>query len=324
MDTRRFVDRISLNGSLDEFVLHVIKIFQLGKDFTYTVIQIGYEDLNIKLYAGTNTYILKSFGSYKTDAMCRRYVDIMSRIISAGIRHPKIFSANGSYLQEYKMNSSDIRYCLLECIEGKSLYDLDAHPSIDEAIFLIREAAKINDLDITTEDYYDEWSPVNFSREYESKKQHVSEEFREYLKTFHKKFSAMDMSELSQAFVHSDIIRANVIKNALSNLTIIDYSKAAHKPRLQELSVLLCGMFFDETNPISFQEYIELVKKEYVPILSVTEYEKLQLFIIAVFAMYAMGGEYCRQVLNLHTKENEYWIRLGTNGLRYCQTQWKF
>ena len=317
-----FVNRISLKGSLDAYVHDVVKRYRFGKDFSYSIIQVGYEDCNIKLHVDSTNYILKTFSSYKTDDMCRMYVGTMLRVISSGIRHPRIYSANGSYFQVYKADTSTIRYCLLECIEGKSLYDLNVHPTRSEAVDLIHQAAKINTLNIPLEEYYDEWSPIHFSREYEVKKQFIPLEFRSYLKAFNAKLLSLDMSKLSQAFVHNDIIRANVIKDSQSTLTIIDYSKASRKPIIQELSVMLCGMFFDEKNPAGFREYVDLVKTEYVPILSEAEYNVLHLFITAVFGMYLMGGEYCRQEMNLHSKENDDWISLGANGLRYCRDQW--
>ncbi len=316
-----FIRRIPYSGSLDTFVAHVVKALQLGEFIQYSIITVGYEDLNIRLETKSSVYLVKCFGSFRDYANCKRYVDILTQVVDRGIRHPKLYENAGSFLHNYKNGQETVWYCVMDFIDGKSFYDLGVRPTKEEAIVLIQEAAKINSLDITPDDYYDEWSPVNFVNEYSLKRQYLSHEAQSYLDTFVKPFSLINLSALTQALVHGDIIRANVIKDSHANLYIVDYSMAARKPRLQELSVLLCGMFFNENDPSHFTQYLDLVKKVYTPVLPKIEYEALPLFITAVFAMYAMQGEYSRAVKDMHTKENDYWVTVGNIGLQYCQSK---
>jgi Ser/Thr protein kinase RdoA (MazF antagonist) len=323
MDTsENYIQRILDIGSLNEFIVHVVNTFQLGELVTFSIITIGYEDLNIKVITTKSTYFIKCFGSFRDEKDCKRCVDILTSVVQHGICHPKLYSLDGSFLHTYVPSSETLWYCVMDYIDGKSFYELNMWPTREEKLQLIIEAGKINSLDIIPEDYYDEWSPINFLKEYSEKKQYVLPELSAYMDKFAKVFSKIDMSSLSHAFVHGDIIRANVIRDSSSKLYIVDFAKASQKPRLQELSVLLCGMFVNGQASSDLLDDIVLVKREYVPVLSKYECEALHLFVIAVFAMYAMLGEYSRVVRGMNTKENQYWINLGNTGLRYCSTQW--
>jgi thiamine kinase-like enzyme len=188
---------------------------------------------------------------------------------------------------------------------------------MNEAKFLIRETSKINSIDIQPEDYYDEWSPVNLVNEFSLKSKYLLDEDGERVNKLIEPFSKIDTNSLVQTFVHGDIIRPNVLKDSSSKIYIIDFSCASLKPRVQELAILLCGMFFNEEDPRSYREFYNLVLEEYQPKLNTAEMEALPLFVKAGFSMYVMQGIYTKVVKGINHKENDYWIRLGQIGLKY-------
>lgn len=309
-----FTDRINYRGDLTPVLQDVCKKYELGNLTSLKVIEIGYEDLNIKVETSNRKYLIKIFGSFRDENNINRYVDIMKKVVEMGISHPKLYQANGSFI--YKYNQT-LHLCVMDFVDGKSFYDLNARPTMDEAKFLISEASKINSLNIEPEDYYDEWSPVNLIKEFELKGKYLPDEDKKRVEKFVEPFSKVYVTSLVQTFVHGDIIRPNVLKDSSSKIYIVDFSCASLKPRVQELAILLCGMFFNEEDPMSYQEFYDLVLAEYQPKLNQMEIEALPLFVKAGFSMYVMQGIYTKVVKGIDHKENDYWIRLGQIGLEY-------
>jgi Ser/Thr protein kinase RdoA (MazF antagonist) len=317
-----FKQRINFSGDLRTLFSIVMHDYNLGELLTYEVITIGYEDLNIFTKTSKGSFLVKIFGSFRDYENCMRYVDIMRKVVAHGIAHPKLYFCKDNYLYQYKKGADAVNLCVMDFIDGHSFYDLNLRPSHSQAMTLIREAGKINTSNIQTEDYYDEWSPVNFINEYKLKNIYLDKTDKQYIEKLLIPFSQINLDILPRVFVHGDIIRPNVLIDKNSNIYIIDFSVASQKPRLQELAVLLCGMFFNEDDPSTFLDYYELLIKSYRPMLNKSEKNILPLFTKACFAMYVMMGKYSEIEKSLVTKENNYWIRLGQVGLKYCDGIW--
>jgi Ser/Thr protein kinase RdoA (MazF antagonist) len=314
-----FTDRINYKGNISDIVIKVVEDYRLDDLTEYSIIEIGYEDLNVRLITSTGRYLIKIFGSFRDEKNCRRYVDIMERVIAANVPQPKLFQVKGNSL--YKFGDNQL-LCVMEFIDGQSFYDLNERPTLEEAKFLIDAASKINSIKYTPEDFYDEWSPVNLLKEYKLKHQYLSSEDDERFQDLLTEFAKLNLESLPQTFVHGDIIRPNVLKDLKGNIYITDFSIASVKPRVQELSVLLCGMFFNEEDPSNFDEYYDLVIGEYKPELTGEEKVALPLFVKATFAMYIMQGTCSKVTKKIDNKENDYWIRLGQIGLKYFSSEY--
>jgi Ser/Thr protein kinase RdoA (MazF antagonist) len=312
--TNLFLERINYKGDLTAVLIVVADQYNLGKYKDHKIIEIGYEDLNIHLRTSKGNYVVKIFGSFRDGDNIKRYVEIMEKVVSEGIAHPKLYSTGDGYLYKYDKNVSLI---VMDLIDGNSFYDLNARPTLSEAKTLIKEASKINGMNIKIDDYYDEWSPVNLVKEFELKNHYLDTDDRERVGLLVKRFSKIKISDLPHSFVHGDIIRPNVLKDINENLFIIDYSCASIKPRVQELAILLCGMFFNEKDPSNFQIFYDLVLANYKPGLNSEEKEALPLFVKAGFSMYIMQGIYTKIVKGISHKENDYWILLGKIGLKH-------
>ena len=312
---KSFTQRINYKDDLSVVVESIASAYQLGKLINSKIIEIGYEDLNIILTTSDGNYMAKILGSFRNEDNCRRYVDIMKTVVKMGVPHPKLYSINGECLFK---SDQGLYLCVMDYIDGKSFYDFNERPTLNEAQILIHEASKINSLEFIPEDYYDEWSPVNFIQEYGLKSKYLEDEDKQRLQRLIKPFTAIDLSALRNGLVHGDIIRPNVIKDTHSNkMYIIDFSCASQKPIIQELSVLLCGMFFNEEKPSTYSDYYNLVLKEYKPGLNKTELDALPIFVKVCFGMYIMQGTYTKVTKHFDSKENDYWIRLGQIGLKY-------
>jgi Ser/Thr protein kinase RdoA (MazF antagonist) len=309
-----FTQRINNRGDLPVVIEKVVSDYQLGNFIDAKIIEIGYEDLNIKLTTSAGNYLIKIFGSFRDKDNCRRYVEIMEKVVKSGVPHPKLYSVNGNFLYRYDQG---LMLCVMDYIDGQSFYDLDLWPTPEEAKILVHTASKINSIEITLQDYYDEWSSVNFITEYEQKSKYLGAEDKDRIARLIDPFNAIQFNKLRTGLVHGDIIRPNVIKDSQSKMYIIDFSITAHRPIIQELSVLLCGMFFNEKDPANYSDYYDLVINEYSPKLNAAELEALPVFVKVCFGMYTMLGLYTKTVKHFDNKENDYWIRLGQVGLKY-------
>jgi len=310
-----FLQRIAYQGVLSDLIQIIAGEFQLGDVVSHEIIEVGYEDLNIKVTTSQDSYLIKIFGSFRDEENATRYIEIMDQAVKKGVPHPKLhLSKNGGYLYQY---DAKLMACVMDYIEGKSFYELHEWPTKEEAKMLIHAVSNINLLDIKVPNYYDEWSPVNFLKEFKEKGKYIKGEDYQRIEQLVAPFNTIQIDQLRWGFAHSDVIRPNVLKDVNSKLYIIDFSVSSYKPIVQELAVLLCGMFFNENDTSRYSEYYQLILDEYRPKLSKFDREAFPIFVKAVFAMFLMLGTYNKVTGKIVTKENEYWIKLGKIGLKY-------
>ena len=138
------------------------------------------------------------------------------------------------------------------------------------AAFLARQAAIINQLDEKPHQIYDSWAVVNFVTEFDKKKQFLTKKDIEIIAPIKEKFQNKNLNQLPLCFVHGDIIRTNVMRDMDGKLYILDFSVANIYPRIQELAVLFCDIFFNEKNPSNFGEYYKIGLSEYQKTLPLT------------------------------------------------------
>ena len=131
------------------------------------------------------------------------------------------------------------------------------------------------------------------------------------------KFEELNIERLPHCFVHGDIISTNVIK-AKNKLWIIDFAVSNYYPRIQELAVLSCNLFFDEESKKNSTENLKIALKEYQEIVSLTQNEikALPTYIELAHGMHLLSANYEKVKNNNQTKENEYWINQGRIGLK--------
>lgn len=319
MDNSIFLKRIEYQGDIQIILLKICADYGLGKYASHVIISVGYEDLNIVLLTDKGKYFVKIFNKERDEEKCRRYVEIVTKILEAGIQHPKLFQSSQGYLYSFKIDSIIVRLCVMEYVDGKSLYDLRAKVTKEEARFLIGQAALIHQIDFQPTFVYDVWAIVNILKEYEKKKQYIIPRDQDLVKNVIGNFSALDINVLPHRLVHGDMITPNIIKDRLGKLYIVDFSVANYYPRIQELAVLLCNIFFDEVNPGNFLQSYNFLLSEYqkhIP-LTLEEISAMPVYTNASFAMHIIGASYEKFAKMNNTVENDYWLELGRIGLRH-------
>lgn len=319
-DNKTFLKRIDYVGNPLDFMPLICAEYKIGSYISYDIVQMGYEDLNIIIETNKGKYFAKLFGSYRDENECKRYVDIMLKVLVEGVSHPKLYKSSRGYLHEIKINKSVIRLCLMEYIKGKTFYELEAELTVEEIKFLANQATIINQIDIKPEFIYDQWAIVNFCKEYEDKGKYLSNEDREILEPLYNKFLSYNINKLPHCFVHGDILRTNVIKTDDGKLYIIDFAVSNYYPRIIELVILYC-FFIDINNFQKTDQIFAIVVDEYQKKLQLTsnEINELPFFIELAHVMHLLEANYQKVAEKNNSVENEYWLELGRKGLLHSK-----
>jgi Ser/Thr protein kinase RdoA (MazF antagonist) len=320
-----FQKRIQYKGDLKVLLEKVCHDYELGAYSHYEIITVGYEDLNIILTTDKNTYFTKIFADFRNRKNCERYVSIIQKAIEAGVQHPSIYKSPQGYLYEATLDNAIVHLCVLQCIDGKSFYSLQEQPTMAELQVVAHQAAIINQMAIKPDPVYDSWAIVNILAEFEVKQQYLSEEDLKMVAPLIEDFRKIDLTTLPHCFVHGDLIKTNVMRSTNGKLYVFDFSVANIYPRIQELAVLFCDLFFNEKDPSNFKECYELGLSEYQKTITLTDEEIkiLPLFIKAAHAMHIICPNFECAVNGNNSKENGLWLELGRTGLKFSLNYWQ-
>lgn len=319
MDEAKFQERIGYAGDIEPVLQQVCADFDLGDYQSHKVLTVGYEDFNLILTTKSGKFFVKIFATFRDAADCERYMEIMTKVLEAGVRMPKLIKSNQGYLYQLTHDGVGFRLCVMEYIDGESYYDLKAAPSLDEARRFAAEAAKINAIDYKPEFVFDNWAIVNFPKQYTDFGQYLTNSDRKLIESLVSRYQTSGIDTLPKCLVHGDIIKTNALKAKDGNIYIVDFAVANEYPRIVELAVLLCNLLFDENNLDSYPSYYNAALDEYQMTVKLNKQELAALpFMVQVaHAMHIIGATREQAVNQNDTDENKYWLNLGRVGLEY-------
>jgi Ser/Thr protein kinase RdoA (MazF antagonist) len=320
MTDQDFLDRINFKGKITELLAKVCADYNIGKYVSHQIISTGYEDCNIILVSENKKVFVKIFGSFRDEKDCDRYVDLMAKVIDAGVNHPKLFQSSNGYSYKYQDSSNLPTFlCLMEYIDGSSFYDLRTCPNQNEIIKITNQAAIINSLDIKPAFTDDSWAIGNFLQGYEAISKYLDEDTNKLIYPLIDEFKQADFDSLPHSLVHGDLIKTNVLRSKSNKIYLIDFSVANFYPRIQELAILLCNLFFDSNNLSDFDKTYNLVIKTYQEEILLTQEELglLPLYIKLAHAMHIIGATREKELNGNDSEENEYWLNQGKIGLAF-------
>lgn len=288
-----FLQRVNYKENPLDFVSIICRDYSIGSYISHKIVEMGYEDLNIIVKTNKGKYFAKFFGSFRDEKECNRYVDIMLKVLSAGVSHPKLYKSSQGYLHKIKIGKNALRLCLMEYIKGKTFYELGINPTDEESKFLANQAAIINQIDIKPKFLYDQWAIVNFCKEYKEKGKYLSDEDRGLLEPLYNKFLNYNIGKLPHCFVHGDILKTNVIKTNEGKMYIIDFAVSNYYPRIIELAVLYC-FFMDIHDFRKTDQMFKIFVDEYQKNIQLTSDEKneLSFFLKLAHAMHILQANF--------------------------------
>lgn len=320
-----FQKRINYQGDLNPILRNVCRDFQIGEYTSYEIVPIGYEDFNMFVRTDKGKYFIKVFGSFRDKVQCSRYVGMIESVLKAGVSHPKLFKSAQGYLYEALHGSSADRLCVMEFIDGKIFYELQTTPTVEEMQFVIKQAALINTIAIKPPPVYDHWAITSFLKEYEEKSRYLPSDDKNLIEPLVEIFNSLSIEHLPHCFVHGDITKTNTMRSTTGDIFILDFAVANYYPRIQELAVILCDLFFNPQYLKGFPENYDLAIREYQKHISLTadERKKLPDYVKLAHAMHILLANYEKVVHNNTSAENEYFLRMGRIGLTYTNELWR-
>jgi len=321
---KNFQGRINYQGDLKPFLQKVCSDFNIGEYKSYEIVPIGYEDFNLFLLTDKDKYFVKIFGSFRDKSECSRYVEIMESVLRAGVSHPKLYKSNKGYLYEIINDDLVDRLCVMQFIDGKIFYELQTIPIPEEMCFVIKQAALINKIDIKPPLVYDHWAITSFLKEYSEKGQFLNNDDKKLIEPLVDIYKSLEVEKLPHCFVHGDITKTNTMKSTRDGIFILDFAVANYYPRIQELAVILCDLFFNPKNTGSFPDNYDLTLSEYQKYIVLTpdELKKLPSYVRLAHAMHVLLANYEKVINRNNSTENEYFLGMGRIGLKYTNKLW--
>jgi Ser/Thr protein kinase RdoA (MazF antagonist) len=310
-----YQDRIQYSGSIDEVLIEVVRLYQLG-DFTECVdIEVGFEDYNIRLTTTRGSYFVKLFAASRTAQQIERYIEVVSAALDCGVQHPDLLrTAAGDYLAT--VDFANVSLVVMEWLDGKTYWDMGRQPRGHEQQAIMNDITKLHKSSCRPEYIYDSWAVNNFINEYQLSKGLLTEEETRLVAPIIDEFEGIDHNALPHSLVHGDIISPNTMLIS-EEVYILDFSVANYLPRIQELAVLFSDLFFapnnsDESRRL-YTNILDLYQDE-IP-LTYNEIAALPTYVRAAHAMHVVRT---RRLLaeGKDIEEGEYWNNLGMIGLR--------
>jgi len=320
-----FQRRISYRGDLIPLLTKICQDYNIGSYLDHEIRKVGYEDFNVIVTTDKDKFFFKFFSDLKDLATRKRYVDIIERVLKAGVNHPSLHRSPHGLLYVKDFDGATVRLVVLDYLSGRTFYDLKVRPSEEEIKEITRQAAKINKIDFKPLFFYDEWAVANFTNEYEKKDKYLESSDIEPLRQVYERFGKVNLDKLPKCFVHGDIINTNVIKDDAGKIYIIDYSVSNTYPRIQELAVMLCDLFFDKEHKENFIKTFDLVLATYQTINPLTpeEIRLLPTFIQTAHAMHILITSYEKVVKHNESAGNYFYQNEGREGLSFTLDLWR-
>lgn len=238
----------------------------------------------------------------------------MQKVAEAGINHPAIIpTTNGGIIYR----TGNISLALMRFIEGKTFYDLGRAPDHNERKEIIRQAALINAIDYRPPYTLDTWAIPHIDTMIEKVRQYVDPADLLMVDEVRRRYHAIPLQDLPEAFVHGDIIKTNTIKGDDGKLYVIDFSVANQYPRIQELAVIAANLLH-EKNGSGLAVRCEEVAAVYGRYNALTALERKHLYAYALagVAMEFLGSHQEKYIHGDDGEETAYWLNLGREGLR--------
>ena len=308
-----FFERIDVNASLKEISRLICSKCGIDGYKSSQIIEVGYEDFNFIIETDKQKYFIKIFNKNRTNEDCSNYMDRIKLSNSIDINAPKIISFDSIDVED-----KNLKFVVLECIEGKSFMDLGEIPNETEIKEIIRQMANIHKAKLDSEFIYDTWTIINFAKEFESKGNTLPEEYYTQFQELSSKLEQVDLSKLPHSFVHGDIISSNVIKDKDDKLWIIDFAVSNYLPRIIDLVVTGYNLCQDPNSRENTIRNLKLIVNEYEKYNKLTDYEKeiMPLFYDIGNAMGILQINYLKQN-NDYSEEDEYWLKVSEEGLKF-------
>lgn len=310
MEYVSILERIDNVNDIEKISEIVCNNYKLGKYVKHKVVYVGYEDFNVILYTTSGIYFMKILNRCRTDEECERLAKIYDIARKNKVNVPGIYKNKNELVLKVDIKGTKLRIILMEYIEGNNMYELGRNLTLEEIEQVAYQAAIINKINFNVEPYYDEWTLTNFKNEYEKKHNLICNEDKEVVNRVYKEFINIDINNLPKAYIHGDIMNANLIKSK-NKIWLIDFSVLNYLPRIIELVVIVYGICICKNREDSIKRLNYFLSK-YNEKNKITKLE-LEYFTVLLNTMGAMSIMQSSYIKANHEnfEENQYWLDKG-------------
>ncbi|HNW20193.1 MAG TPA: phosphotransferase [bacterium] len=310
--------RLGYTGNLDPVIERLCEAYGIGESVHFSIIAVGYEDCNVTIETQSGKYVAKIFSKERNKETISRYVEIMTKVLDAGVNHPPLIRTGEGKVIYCDDQADGISMVLMDFIGGETFFELDRAPDNAELKLIIEQAAKINGIDYHPIFLFDGWAIPNIEVMFDKVKNFIEPADLRLVEQAISKYKEIPADILPHALVHGDFTKANILKGIDGKMYILDFSVSNWYPRIQELAVISANLLHSETDSGSLREKTDLVITEYDKITPLTKDEKKYLYpyALAGSAMEFMGACSEKFIKGNSSEETDYWLNLGRNGLK--------
>jgi len=311
--------RCGYHGDLAPVLARVCWAYDLGELLGLSAVPFGYQDCNLAVMTTSGRYFVKIFSVSRSRQDIHRYLAILGAALAAGIPHPRLHRCAESWLYEAEHDGVALRLLVFEHLAGENLFESPNPPTDAELLLIARLAARISRIDLRPEPIVDHWSCARFLVEYAERGTLLEGDDRALIAPLYQEFAQVDVAALPHGLVHGDLVRTNVIRGRDGRLFLLDFAVASHAPRVQELAVLFCDLFFVEAQAPRMRILRTRVLDCYAQEgAALTEAERavLPLFTRVAHAMQVLGATYEAKVNGSTSRETARYLESGRRGLQ--------
>lgn len=266
------IDEIDDINNLSKIVCHEYKIGDLIDTY---VIEIGYEDFNAIITTSTGKYLMKVFRNLRTDEEAIQCINRSYIATQNSVKTPKIYkNSEGNIVSIINYLNSRFRLSLIEYIDGKSFFDLNRKPTMDELMKIVDIGSNLNKIDYEPNFIYDTWAITSFCEEFEKKKQYLEEKYLNLIEPIYNRFKEFDYDKLPKAFVHGDMMSTNLMLDKNDDVWVIDFSVSNYTARLNEIVVICDDVALIPNNKEESKRRIIKAFEEWCKKVGATEFER--------------------------------------------------
>jgi Ser/Thr protein kinase RdoA (MazF antagonist) len=312
---RQPIDRLAYTGDLEPVIDRLCAAYGVGTPAGSSVVEVGYEDCNVVVETDQDKYLAKMFAKTRTAEDIERYTTTMQKVVEAGVLHPELLTTGSG---EVAYTDSGITLVLMRFVEGKTFFELDRAPDVEERKAVLEQAAKVNSIEYKPAYLFDSWAIPNIRAMFEKVRRFVEPDDLKLVEEAMARYEAIPVDDLPYCFVHGDFTKTNVLKGNDGKAYILDFSVANWYPRIQELAVIAANLLYDNGDSSSLEAKCSQVADEYSQFNALTDEERQHLpaYALAGIAMEFMGAHQEKHLNGNDTDETGYWLKLGRQGLR--------
>ena len=314
--SKRYFERIGFTGDGAQLITEIGDEFNLGQVQTSAVLTVGFEDCNVKVEAGSGSYVIKAFGTWRSESDINRYIEVIQAAVDGGVSHPALHQTKAC--EALLRRQDGISAIVMDFIEGQTYFDAKNVPTDGELALIAKEAQKIHQLGINPPFVPDTWAIPNINKMYGITRQFLDDDGHRLTQAALERYGAINKDRLEKCFVHGDIISTNTLKDGDGKIWILDFSVSNVYPKIQELAVST-SLLADDKKFIPLEERVERVREAYLSVWgTLTDYDHSVLtdYSIAGAAMEFMGGHKAKYIDKEDPLESDHWVKIGKETLQ--------